>query len=200
MQNISNANEKNEIYKVLISKYQKAIKHEYHFEAMMILYAIIEDRTTSFLYHIGFTSENEKAKASNTTKQYIISILGSEKKRNNPFKNLHDKLNSIKIILNYGNKSQCVVGENTYMSDLQKFVRIKAKETKTFKKLSDAISELDKFRELRNKLTHDLCNFSYENINICTTELDATFKSIRVLDSAIGIIKRKNFREEYKIK
>ena len=46
-------------YREFMSKYNKAMKSECYFEALLIAYAFIEDRLRAYLYYIGvFTSQN----------------------------------------------------------------------------------------------------------------------------------------------
>ena len=50
---VSNNTDKQRTYKENCAKYKKAIQGEFYFEAMLISYAMLEDRLRSFLYHIG---------------------------------------------------------------------------------------------------------------------------------------------------
>ena len=45
--------EKQEAYRKQLGRYRRALNNEFYFEAMLIVYAMIEDRLRSFLYYIG---------------------------------------------------------------------------------------------------------------------------------------------------
>ena len=49
---VTNNHEKYRTYKEHLTKYNLAMENEFYFEAMIIIYAMMEDRLTSFLYHI----------------------------------------------------------------------------------------------------------------------------------------------------
>jgi hypothetical protein len=58
-------NEKQEAYASLKGKLKVALKYEFWFEACMIEYAIIEDRTASILAHVGTCRNPYEKKLSN---------------------------------------------------------------------------------------------------------------------------------------
>ena len=57
--------EKQETYKLLSEKLSKALMHGFWFEACMIEYAIIEDRTSSILYYSGVSKNAYSKKLGN---------------------------------------------------------------------------------------------------------------------------------------
>ncbi len=65
--------EKHEVYTTLKTKLKKALAGEYWFEACMLEYAIIEDRTMSILLHAGICTNEKKSLANklNSLEQQI---------------------------------------------------------------------------------------------------------------------------------
>jgi hypothetical protein len=52
-------------YRYSFAKLKKAITHEFYFEAILIEYAIIEDRITSIFRRLGFLNKSENLPESN---------------------------------------------------------------------------------------------------------------------------------------
>ncbi len=76
MTNISTGKEKEQAYKVNYARYNKAIKEEFYLEALVIGYAIIEDRLVSFLHHCGIISrDNEKLSVNRKLRPFILISL-----------------------------------------------------------------------------------------------------------------------------
>ena len=51
-------------YEKMMQRYKKAVKEEFFFEAVLIDYAVIEDRMLSFLYHCGIQNSRTDIKIS----------------------------------------------------------------------------------------------------------------------------------------
>ena len=50
---VNDNKDKENTYRTNLRRYNKAMKEGFYFEAMLIDYAMMEDRLRSFLYHIG---------------------------------------------------------------------------------------------------------------------------------------------------
>ena len=68
IQKVADNQEKGLSYKENFKRYKKAKASEFYLECIWILYAMIEDRTSSFLYYIGFTSEKNRSSVTGTKK------------------------------------------------------------------------------------------------------------------------------------
>ena len=58
--------EKQLTYRKMMGRYNMAIKYGFYYEAIMIAYAMIEDRLRAMIYHMGFLA-NRKAFVTNRT-------------------------------------------------------------------------------------------------------------------------------------
>ena len=58
---VADNREKQQTYKDQMQRYSKAMKDEFFFEAMLIDYAMLEDRLRSTLYHAAFFANRDKA-------------------------------------------------------------------------------------------------------------------------------------------
>ncbi len=57
---VADNNEKGISYKENLKRYGKADKSGFYLECLWILYAMLEDRTSAFLYYLGFTSNQNR--------------------------------------------------------------------------------------------------------------------------------------------
>lgn len=74
-------NDKQNTYRKLMGRYKKAVSNEFYFEAMMIVYAALEDRFRSFLYYIGAirNTTDEGLNVSKTKKHSEYYILAQKR-------------------------------------------------------------------------------------------------------------------------
>lgn len=109
IQRVSDSKEKGASYKENFKRYNKAKASGFYLECLWILYAMIEDRTSAFLYYIGFTSEKKRSSVtgSKKIKKDIRDILKIEKEGQNikyKFDSISGKFSRIKEILSWRKK------------------------------------------------------------------------------------------------
>ena len=77
---VNDRNDKKETYCQQMGKYKRAMSNGFYFEAMLITYAMIEDRMRSFLYYIGaFRREDDPNLNVSITKPLLRNLYyGSE--------------------------------------------------------------------------------------------------------------------------
>ena len=78
---VKNNVEKQAAYRVQLGRYRKALNNEFYFEALLIVYAMLEDRMRSFLYYIGAVRQfnSEKLNVDKTKSILRMLYFGSEK-------------------------------------------------------------------------------------------------------------------------
>lgn len=111
IKSVSDNKDKQQTYSKEMARYSRALKEEFYLEAMLITYAILEDRLKSFLYYLAVTDSKEsKTIDCKRTKEFIRKIVFeySEKKRKTcksidrmiiKLSNISDKIEVIKAIL-----------------------------------------------------------------------------------------------------
>ena len=72
---VADNREKQLTYQEQMRRYSKAMKEEFFFEAILIDYAMLEDRLRSMLYHAGFFANRDKAGCWKKTKPYFQSFV-----------------------------------------------------------------------------------------------------------------------------
>jgi len=97
--NVQGNADKYESYKNLMSRYKKANQQEFFFETLWILYAMLEDRTSAFLYYIGFVAENrQKVIGTKNIQQSIRDVLKLGEKASFDFGTLYGKTVTIRKV------------------------------------------------------------------------------------------------------
>ena len=198
IQKVKDNKEKGVSYKENFKRYNKAKASEFYLECLWILYAMIEDRTSSFLYYIGFTSEKDRSSVTGTKriKKEIRDILKMEQPNAKyKFDTVSGKLTRIKELLVW-----CKVEHET-LSDYQQSI------VKVLQPVADSIefkSALDylesEWRDKRNQLTHSLFNKNSDAVLVELKYLvERGYIAARRLDSSITQIKKEKLRMRFKI-
>ena len=182
-------------YKENCAKYKKAIQEEFYFEAMLISYAMMEDRLRSFLYHIGALANRESIKVSCTkTKNQLKEIVDAYKmkKENNSLgiTNITGKLKIIRCTLEWAATVEDGYEDDKYLVALKNQYEgnIDVQETLS------VIEELYEWLDYRNEIMHALLN---KNVDSLHTELrERTIQGMvlaRKVDSFVSHVKKRNY-------
>ena len=198
IQKVTDNKEKGVSYKENFKRYNKAKASEFYLECLWILYAMIEDRTSSFLYYIGFTSEKNRSSVTGTKKikKEIREILGMEQPNAKyKFDTISGKLTRIKELLVWSKM------EHETLSDYQQALVKAIQPVADSLEFENALNYLEsEWRDKRNQLTHSLFN---KNPDAVLAELlplvENGYTSARQLDAGIREIKKSGIRAKFKI-
>lgn len=193
---VDNNRDKYITYIELMKRYQKAYNQGFYYECLFLLYSIIEDRTESFFYHIGFTNATRiKVNSNKKIKTSIISILEIDKE--NPrynFSKLYYKLSYIRILYEWCNKD---IINNEYELELNKVL----KKYILKEEFIDSIEYLNsEWENLRNEMTHALCKKDINDVNNYLLPLiDNGMNATKIIMTAIKGIKRNHIRKKFRL-
>lgn len=198
IQKVTDNKEKGVSYKENFKRYNKAKASEFYLECLWILYAMIEDRTSSFLYYIGFTSEKNRSSVTGTKKikKEIREILGMEQPNAKyKFDTISGKLTRIKELLVWSKM------EHETLSDYQQALVKALQSVADSLEFANALNYLEsEWRDKRNQLTHSLFN---KNPDAVLAELlplvENGYAAARQLDAGIREIKKSGIRAKFKI-
>lgn len=189
-------------YREFMSKYNKAMKSECYFEALLITYAFIEDRLRSYLYYIGvFTSHNSYKFDCRKTKPYIKAIVekySDNKSTRLSVSSITGKMNIIRAIQLWY-KDGCLNDDNSlYLNELAECIDVCVDADEMLATLN-SISEWCNYR---NEVVHSVIN---KNLNSLYSELAdkvaAGMALGRIIDKQVSAIKRRNIvRKALKLK
>ena len=190
---VSNNQDKRNTYQINIRRYNKAIKEGFYYEALLIDYAMMEDRLRSFLYHMGLLNTRSSHKADvNKVKKCLKGIIQTYKRpKENDYFNITSISGKIKIV-------RCTLlwaEEELGSCDDKYLLSLRNQYDKYIdsERLMNAINDIEKWCSYRNEIIHALMNK-----NIESTYKDIAFQAeegmrlCRELDSQVDRLKTGN--------
>ena len=187
-------------FKMLMSRYKKANQQDFFFEMLWILYAMFEDRTSAFLYYIGFVTENRsKVTGDKNIQKSIREILKLGEKASFDFGTLYGKTATIKKVAAW---AQSATVSDEYQKELKILMNRKAINGPEFLQCLEGI---DFWRDKRNGLTHALFSVhSYETAKELRPLAEQGYQLARTLDNAVSALRRRDrknsIREKFHLK
>ena len=185
-----NNKEKEYTYRQMKGRYSKAMSEKFYFEAMMIDYAMIEDRLRSFIYHIGGMNNRTSSKLDNkTSKPFLLLMYNGYSKKKNTGLNLNNvstKCNLIRAMLNWV--------ENTEGADGKYQQKLKyACESLDTEDVLQCFDELEKWCKYRNEVIHGLLNKSVISLNDeLADKAEEGMKLAVRIDSYVCVVRKGN--------
>ena len=190
---VVDSQDKKNTYQYNIRRYNKAMKEGFYFEALLIDYAMMEDRLRSFLYHMGLLNTRESHKADvKKVKKSLKSIIQKYKRSgesdNFSIISISGKMKIIRCTLlwaeqelNSSDDSYLLVLRNQYDKyiDTERFI--------------NTLNEIENWCAYRNEIIHALMNknveSTYQDLAHQATE---GMRLCRELDNQVGRLKTGN--------
>lgn len=184
--------ERQETYKFQLAKYRKAMKEGFYFEALMIVYAMLEDRLKSFLYYSGaLSTRNGKMKPCPKTKADLRIILTQEFGEKEPFRmsTITGKMRLVRAIAEWSASVNLNEMESSdYMCCLEREM-----ESIDAGGILSVLDELVVWLQYRNEVMHAAMNKNvvalYENL---PEKIVQGMEYARYIDSQVKILKKNN--------
>ena len=156
--------DKQRTYRNLMGRHSKAMRHEFYIEALMIDYAMLEDRLRSFLYHIGVFNDRKAYQA--TGKNNITVPLKSVMEKyitNNENTSLNvgtisGKMKIIRCTLQWYENLECEP-KDKYLKDLKKKY-----DGIDVAGLLDTLEKINEWKDYRNEVMHAALNKNIEDL------------------------------------
>ena len=196
IENVKTNNEKNLLYREQMKKYKKAMSEEFYFEALLIIYAVIEDRYRAFLFHSAVLKTRESIKLDcNGTKEQIRAIVNEYSDRKNKEKKLIIALNNIsgkamviKSLLKWANTIESSKIDDKYLETLKYQY-----ESVDIGGLIETINKVSEWCLYRNEIIHGLMNKRLEDLNEhIADKVEEGKEMARFIDSQVAILKKGN--------
>ena len=179
-------------YSKLLARYNTAMKYQFYFEAMMIDYAMLEDRLLSFLYHAGVIAKrsSDKVTKSKKVRPYLNYL---NKRYNGEDKNLvvskiSGKINLIEAILDWVINEVGVIEDSIYLKTLKTQC-----ESLDLGLLKECLTEIKRWTNYRNEVIHAALN---KNIDSLYAEIEQEAHNgmdlARIIDSQVRLLKKGN--------
>ena len=180
--------DKYDSYKFLMAQYKKANRQDFFFEMLWILYAMFEDRTSAFLYYIGFIAEDrQKPVGVKSIQKSIKEVLKLGEKANFDFGTLYGKTLTIKKVVTWMKNTPA---SDEYQKELKLLLNRKSICSPDFFQCLDGI---DFWRNKRNGLTHALFSLpSYETAKELKPLTEQGYQLARILDNAVSALRKRD--------
>ena len=189
---VADNREKQQTYKEQMQRYSKAMKDQFFFEAILIDYAMLEDRLRSMLYHAAFFANRDKAGCWKKTKPYFQTFVKQYKneKENDTLgvTNISGKIKVIRSMLRWVSEVDATNVKDRYL------LRLKNQcESMDIGAILEALDAIQEWCSYRNEIVHALLN---KNTTSVYAELEAQaqngMKYARLIDSQVRILKKGN--------
>lgn len=199
---VENRSQKQLTYQKQMTRYKQAMNHEFYLEALLITYAMLEDRLKSFLYYIGaIRNVNDKKLTVSKTKNVLRTMyFGSEEASRNKkidIDNISVKEKLIRKTLEWSCE-QVGKPEEYYLEVLKQ----EYEGCLDIDGLLQTLEEIDQWRNYRNEVIHGLLNKDMNCLdsNLCN-QVENGMKYARYLDGQIKQLKKNNrIRKNMRIK
>ena len=190
IQPVQTNKEKQQTYRKLLSKYKRAMEQEFYCEALMIDYAMIEDRLHSMLYHMGFLADRNKTAIWKKARPYLQVIVNDYKRDNEDDSlgttTLNGKIKIVRCVCRWATET-----EGGYQNNVHLLILKSQLETIGLKSAMQVLDEIDRWRMYRNEVVHAMMNknilqlesslqpYAAEGMKLAR-ELDAAERGVKV--------------------
>ncbi len=161
---IDNA-DKQRTYREHKVRYKKAMENEFYFEALLIDYALLEDRLRSMIYHMGFLRDRSCFKIWNKKTDFLKDVVSIYKEKDESYQlgisSISGKIKIVRCVLKW---TACTEGD--YQKD-KHLVALKNKcECLDIDGLLIAFEKLNEWRDYRNEVIHALMNKNIDSLSV----------------------------------
>jgi len=188
-----NNKERQETYRVQLGRYKRAINNGFYFEALIIVYSLIEDRLKSFLYYCGYFANRNTIKLNDKVRYVVVSIVyGDNVPSKISFGNITTKIKHIRELLKWVDSiTSDEIIDDIYLQALKCQL-----ESLDIGGILDVLEELDNrdsgWLTYRNEIIHAAMNKNIEALYENLAEyVNKGMEIARFIDSQVRVIKSK---------
>lgn len=193
IETIESGNEKAGVYSYQMKRYQLAIQHEFYFEAIVISYAMIEDRLLAFLHYAGVIdrrtcTQNHQAKqrirVCKQAQKQINILLKNKENYTMSLDSINSKIRIIDALMNLPEENN-----DPYLN----LVRAQIDRTIDREKFKTLFQDLNTWLKPRNQIIHALMNKRTNDVLERQSDIAETGYNIgRTLDDFVAKFKAGN--------
>lgn len=193
IESVSDNKDKQATYRELIGRYKRALNQGFYFEAMIIVYAMLEDRMNSFLYYIGaFRNPEDKKMNVEKTKGFLRRLYyGSDELAAGKKLDINQITNKEKLIR--ATLQYVIECEEAPQEGYLAVLKSEYEGCLDMGGLLQTLDEINDWRRYRNEIIHGLLNKNLESLNADLGErVEAGMRYARFLDSQVKALKKKD--------
>lgn len=189
---VADNREKQETYREQMQRYIRAMRAGFFFEALLIDYAMLEDRLRSFLYHIAFFVSRDKTVCWKRTKPYFQKMVAAYKRNDEKatlgVTNISGKIKIVRSALRWVAEADAANESDRYLLMLKNQC-----ESLDIGAVFETLDAVQEWCSYRNEIVHALLN---KNVPGVYADLENQAKSgmdySRLIDTQVRILKRGN--------
>jgi len=187
---VSNNIEKGETYKGQIERFNLSRDQGFYYEGIFILYAMMEDRLSSFLFYAGVTSnDREKITSNDEVRGQINQIINPDGKKHINLRNISSKIIITNKLLNWADNHH----PDSLQRDYKDVLAARIAKIPRHKEILTLLEGILDWCNARNELVHALLNRKLENQESQLKILvDKGFAYTRQLDKFVTDFKTHN--------
>lgn len=184
--------DKQRTYQEQKGRFKRAVKNEFYLEALMIEYALLEDRLRSLLFHMGFWVDRNATKIWKAKKQFLNDIVskykGSKETGTLTISSISGKIKIIRCVLLWSIYAQETNDQDAHLQALKNRCN-----TIDVDKLLSTLDELQNWCRYRNEVIHGLMNKNVEGLSQKLKEMVNTGKILADnIDNQVKLFKKGN--------
>jgi len=190
--------EKSFTYKDQMERYKLASSQGFYYECIFILYAMLEDRLSSFLFHAGVVNKTRlKITSNKEVKPSLIEIINPGKSITITVKKIQSKIQIMQKILVWSKSYQADETSQKY----QDLLAIRLNNSSGRDEIIHILSSIGNWCEARNELVHALMNKNTEELeNAIKSVVEEGYTHTRKLDNFVQSFKVRNvIRKQFNI-
>jgi len=187
---VSSNTEKADTYQALTQRCKQAMDQAFYLEAIFILYAMLEDRLSAFLFYAGVL---EKTRTKLTKNKAVIPLLAeiipSDDAKKHTIRKISLKVNLVRRLCQWASTSPAFADTTNYPAQLA----AQLQRTARIDELPDLLTDVETWCQTRNVLVHALLNQSLEGQAETTQALaEQGYLHFRRLDAIVRSLRVRN--------
>ena len=191
---VANNAEKQETYREQINQYNKAMREGFYLQAILIDYALLEDRFRSFLYHMGAFKDRQSLRINANQSKDDLSRMVEQYKEDDESKgmgitSIKGKMKVIRCAIEWACEAEKVDPKDKY-----RYVLKDRLESLDIQEILCIIEETTVWCDYRNEIIHCLLNKNSIAVSeIVQDKAEEGFLLARRLDGQVRELKKGNY-------
>lgn len=180
--------DKQRTYTTMLTRYNLAMKDGFYLEAILVDYAMMEDRLRSFIYHVGGFASRLSRKLDTDAGEKLLSMVNEYKPTKKlDIDNISGKINIVRAVLLWEESCEGDLTDR-YLKALKNKI-----ESLDVGGLLDTLKSIESWKDYRNECIHSVMNKNIDSLGEeVAAKADEGMKLARFLDSQVRILKKKN--------
>lgn len=188
---VTDTRDKQRTYREQMGRYKQAMQYGFYLQAVMIDYAVIEDRLRSMLYHMAFLPNRTAKNVRGKTKPYLAEIASFYTSEGEAVQlgigSIRNKIKLVQYVMQW-TQEENATHDDKFLSVLKRQC-----ESMDIGTVQSALNDLTVWCKYRNELVHTLMNKNLDSLNLeLKMRAEEGMNLARDLDNEIRKLKKGN--------